>query len=113
MSSRFMTTAKIAVKEILKMFAPLQHLLLDTDDCGSPHPAAHPHQALIRMSPPPPPPPPPPGPLKGVPPPPPPGSSARLPFIILSSVLGKFKVQIVVFNTGLSHKGSYFRSPLC
>ena len=53
MSSRFMTTAKIAVKEILKMFAPLQHLLLDTDDCGSPHPAAHPHQALIRMSPPP------------------------------------------------------------
>ena len=53
MSSRFMTTAKIAVKEILKKFAPLQHLLLDTDDCGSPHPAAHPHQALIRMSPPP------------------------------------------------------------
>ena len=94
MSSRFMTTAKIAVKEILKMFARLQHLLLDTDDCGSPHPAAHPHQALIRMS-------------------PPPGSSARLPFIILSSVLGKFKVQIVVFNTGLCHKGSYFRSPLC
>ena len=94
MSSRFMTTAKIAVKEILKKFAPLQHLLLDTDNCGSPHPAAHPHQALIRMS-------------------PPPGRSARLPFIILSSVLGKFKVQIVVLNTGLCHKGSYLRSPLC
>ena len=41
-----MNTAKIALKEILKMFAPLQHLLLDNDDCGSPHPAAHPIRLL-------------------------------------------------------------------